>query len=174
MISNKTKANTPYTFNAERFVFCQVFSKPGDKDIHTATIKKIRRLPKMIKNGISFNQLEKFRGVPVQEFYSKVVCGGTLMELRNNGKVVEHVEAPLAFQSAMAGILELAEVVIKRAALRQKALPTKTQFYPLSLVKSGSNPYNHSFTKDATGRCICADIDFIEAYTSKWSTQILA
>lgn len=120
-------------------------------------------------NGIEFSALEQFRGVPVQEFYSRVVCGGALIELRNGNTVVEHVEAPLAFQSAMAGILELAEAVIDKAGLRKEKMPTKTQFYPLEPVKSVVNPYNHGFVKDTTGRCICADKDFIAAYKTKWN-----
>src|ERR1019366_10573521 len=74
-------------------------------------------------NSIGFNKLEEFRGSPVQEFYSKVVCGGMLMELRKEDGFVERVEAPLAFQSAMAGILELAEVVIRKAGLRKQTFP---------------------------------------------------
>jgi hypothetical protein len=108
----------------------------------------------------------------VQEFYSKVVCGGILMELRKDNGIVEQVEAPLAFQSAMAGILELAEAVINIAGLRKEKLPTKTQFYPLAPVKSGINPYNHSFPKDKSGRCICADKEFKEAYNRKWKKKI--
>jgi len=69
----------------------------------------------------------------------------------------------------MAGIIELAELVINKAGLRQQKLPTKTHFHPLNPVKLGVNPYNHSFTKDVTGRCICADQDFVKAYKTKWN-----
>lgn len=119
-------------------------------------------------NAIDFMKLEKFRGVPVQEFYANVVCGGMLMELRDGDRVVEHIEAPLAFQSAMAGILEFSELLILKLGLRKDSMPNKTQFYPLQSVKSGVNPYNHSFPKDNSGRCICSDQDFISAYKSKW------
>lgn len=122
-------------------------------------------------NKIDFSELVKFKGIPVQEFYSRVVCGGTLMQLRNEEGLVEHIEAPLAFQSAMAGILQLAELVIQKAGFRKKQLDNISQFYPLSPVKSGSNPYNHSFPKDNSGRCICGDKDFINEYQNKWSNS---
>jgi hypothetical protein len=120
-------------------------------------------------NNIEIEKLEVFKGMPVQQFYSNVVCGGMLMELRNGDAVVEHIEAPLAFQSAMAGILELAEVIIDKAGLRKEKMQTKTQFYPLFPVKQVENPYNHTFTKDTSGRCICADEDFLNAYKNKWA-----
>lgn len=120
-------------------------------------------------NEIEISELEKFKGIPVVDFYSKVVCGGMLMELRKSEVIIESIEAPLAFQSALAGILELAELVINKTGLRQQRLPTKTHFHPLNPVKLGVNPYNHSFTKDITGRCICADKDFIKAYITKWT-----
>jgi hypothetical protein len=69
----------------------------------------------------------------------------------------------------MAGILELAEVIIDKAGLRKEKMQTKTQLYPLSPIKQVANPYNHSLTKDTSGRCICADADFLNAYKNKWS-----
>lgn len=121
-------------------------------------------------NEIDFSELQKFRGMPVNEFYSNVVCGGMLMELRSGDQIVEHIEAPLAFQSAMAGILEFSELIIDKGGLRKTTMPNKTQFYPLASVKSGVNPYNHTFEKDNTGRCICADPDFVSAYIKKWKS----
>ncbi|MDO8999837.1 MAG: E2 ligase fold family C protein [Bacteroidota bacterium] len=122
-------------------------------------------------NNIEPEKLQAYNGLPVQQFYSSIVCGGTLMELRNDHTVVEHVEAPLAFQSAMAGILELSELIITKAGLRKEKMNIKTQFYPLSPIKSGVNPYNHDFAKDNSGRCMCADQDFQGLYMSKWKTN---
>lgn len=119
-------------------------------------------------NTIGFSELEKFKGISVSDFYAKVVCGGVLMELKRDGIVKETVEAPLAFQSALAGILLLAEKVIDIRNLREKGLPTITHFHPLFPLKPGINPYSHSFPKDSSGRCICSDNDFLDAYTNKW------
>jgi hypothetical protein len=120
-------------------------------------------------NAIEFSELEKFKGVPVLEFYSKIVCGGVLMELKKDGEKKVSIEAPLAFQSAMAGILEMAELVILKTGLRKKPMQNVTQFYPLSPVRAGINPNSFSFAKDGTGRCICNDEDFKNAYKKKWN-----
>jgi hypothetical protein len=145
----------------ERFIRDYIFyNKNADEQLLTLVANA---------NNIEIEKLEMFKGMPVQEFYSNVVCGGMLMELRNGDTVVEHIEAPLAFQSAMAGILELAEVIIDKAGLRKEKMQTKTQLYPLSPIKQVANPYNHSLTKDTSGRCICADADFLNAYKNKWS-----
>lgn len=122
-------------------------------------------------NSIESSELEQFKGMPMNEFYSKVVCGGVLMELRQNDKVVQAIEAPLAFQSGMAGILLASELVIDKAGLRKRKFPIKTHFHPLYPVKLGSNPYNHSFSKDSTGRCICVDEDFVDTYRKKWGVN---
>lgn len=120
-------------------------------------------------NSIEISKLEKFKGIPVNDFYSKIVCGGILMNLKNEEDTITSIEAPLAFQSAMAGILELSELIIQKVGLRKNSFPNKTQFYPLLAVNPGVNPYNHSFPKDNTGRCICADQDFIDSYKTKWN-----
>ncbi len=125
-------------------------------------------------NTIAFSELEKFKGISVSDFYSKVVCGGVLMELKKDGVNNETVEAPLAFQSALAGILLLAEKVIDIGNLRHKKLPTITHFHPLFPLKPGTNPYSHSFSKDSTGRCICSDRDFLDAYSNKWIQPLIA
>ena len=135
------------------------FNKPADDNL----VKMIAK-----SNGIEFGKLKKFIGVPVQEFYSKIVCGGILMELRKDSGPTQKIEAPLAFQSAMAGILELAEIVISKAGLRKDAFPSVTQFHPLQPVKHHQNPNNYDFSKDTSGRCICADQDFVAGYDEKW------
>lgn len=123
-------------------------------------------------NSVDYSQLERFKGIPVSDFYAKVVCGGTLMELKKEGVTTENVEAPLAFQSAMTGILLMAETIVSKAALRKDELPTVTHFYPLFPIKEGINPHSHSFPKDVTGRCICSDGDFLAAYKNKWTMSV--
>jgi molybdopterin/thiamine biosynthesis adenylyltransferase len=119
-------------------------------------------------NSIDYSQLEKFLGIQVSEFYARVVCGGLLMELRKDGKSIGNLEAPLAFQSAMAGILLVTELILTKAGLRKNQLPTITQFFPLHPLRKEINPYHTTFSKDRTGRCICNDEDFINVYKNKW------
>jgi hypothetical protein len=68
----------------------------------------------------------------------------------------------------MAGIILIAELVIKKQNLRKTELPNVTQFYPLNPITKGINPNIYSFTKDSSGRCICNDEDFIKVYEEKW------
>lgn len=123
-------------------------------------------------NTIDVSELEKFKGIPVSDFYAKVVCGGVLMELKKDCLKTETLEAPLAFQSTLAGILLLAEKVIATGNLRRKSLPTITHFHPLFPLKPGTNPHSHSFSKDSSSRCICSDSDFLNAYKNKWSNVL--
>lgn len=122
-------------------------------------------------NTIDTLELEKFKGIPVSDFYSKVVCGGVLLEIKKDCPTTETLEAPLAFQSTLAGILLLAEKVITAGNLRKKIQPTITHFHPLFPLKHGTNPHSHSFTKDSSRRCICNDDDFLTAYEDKWCNK---
>ncbi|GAB3832955.1 E2 ligase fold family C protein [Pontibacter rugosus] len=62
--------------------------------------------------GISVELLKPYIGYQVQAFYSQVVCGGMLMSFSNDTTAPNNVEVPLAFQSAMAGIMLAAEVIV--------------------------------------------------------------
>lgn len=119
-------------------------------------------------NGLELDKIVHFEGVPMNEFYTKFVCGGILLTLKGNNGNTQKIEAPLAFQSAIAGILLASEFYLWKAGHRTEEFKIKTDFYPLLKVNPGSNPYNHSLQKDSTGRCICCDEDFISVYNNKW------
>jgi hypothetical protein len=78
-----------------------------------------------------------------------------------------NVDAPLAFQSAMAGILLGARVVADALNLLDTSLKQQSHIYPLNPIGE-FNPYNHNLQKDATGNCLCADDVFVKRYKSKW------
>lgn len=74
------------------------------------------------------------------------------------------VEVPLAFQSAMAGVLLGAELVSDLGGLRSAELPTKTV---LDLTRPLASRLNTNVKKQANpsgARCICQDADYVEAY----------
>jgi hypothetical protein len=123
-------------------------------------------------NNIDYLELTRFKGLPVSDFYGKVVCGGILLELKGGSMTTENIEAPMAFQSALAGILLVAEKVIEMGNIRKNSLPNKTHIYPLLPISQDTNPYSHTFPKDATGRCICCDQDFTSRYKTKWPAMI--
>ncbi|HMJ69744.1 MAG TPA: E2 ligase fold family C protein [Cyclobacteriaceae bacterium] len=118
-------------------------------------------------NAIPREALIQFHGKRIEQFYSEFICGGISMSLSTIGQEkVSNVDAPLAFQSAMAGILLAARIVGDALGLN-KSFKQQSHIYPLNPIAE-FNPYNHNLQKDTTGSCICADQVFIERYKSKW------
>ena len=119
-----------------------------------------------IANKISEEQLKPFHGMYVQQFYGEFICGGQILKMTNSTtQELDHVDAPLAFQSAMAGLLLAIEVI--RYNIKQPRLTQRTDFYPLAAISS-LNPLHRSIEKDVTGKCICVDSDFLARYKSKY------
>lgn len=118
-------------------------------------------------NNIERGKLIQFHGKKVQEFYSEFVCGGISLSLSGIENKVTNIDAPLAFQSAMAGILLAAEIVINEGKFRISETKQQSHFYPLNKI-GNNNPFNHHLGKDKTGRCICSDEDFSNQYITKW------
>ncbi|HEY9245302.1 MAG TPA: E2 ligase fold family C protein [Candidatus Methanoperedens sp.] len=122
-------------------------------------------------NSVEMNDLSQYEGQSISKFYSTVVCGGYLLsksKSNSNDKAI-NIEAPLAFQSAFAGILLASELIISKLELRSIEFKNHTQLYPLMPIKIDVNPYNHTTDKDKTGRCICNDEDFKKAFIKKWN-----
>jgi hypothetical protein len=120
-------------------------------------------------NSVERNELLQYEGQNISNFYSTVVCGGYLLSKSNsNGEVID-IEAPLAFQSTLAGILLASELIISKLEFRSTKFKNHTQLHPLFPIKRDINPYNHTTDKDKTGRCICNDEDFKKVYMNKWN-----
>jgi hypothetical protein len=120
-------------------------------------------------NSIEKDELLQYIGQNINIFYSTVVCGGILFSKSNSDGETIDIEAPLAFQSALAGILLASELIISKLELRSIKFKNHTQLYPLFPIKKDINPNNHTMVKDRTGRCICNDEDFKMAYVNKWN-----
>ena len=72
---------------------------------------------------------------------------------------------PMAFQSAMAGIM-LAADLVKHAVGALHAPTTSTR---INLLRPLGRYLHDPKARDASGRCICSDPDFIEAYHRKYA-----
>ena len=119
-------------------------------------------------NSVEIDELLQYEGENINNFYSTVVCGGYLLSMStSNGEAVD-IEAPLAFQSALAGILLASELIISKLELRSTGFKNHTQLHPLYPIKKDINPNNHTMENDKTGRCICNDEDFKKVYVNKW------
>lgn len=115
---------------------------------------------------IESDLLRPYIGKPIDIFYSAFVCGGVLMKLSKEGGQTVNVEVPCAFESALAGILLAAEVVIDSEELREHILPI-TKF---NLLRPMSDYLLEDATKHPSGKCICQDDVFVNTYRSKYST----
>jgi hypothetical protein len=114
-------------------------------------------------------ELQQFRGCTMRQFYSRAICGGLVMHLGGQvGPVPMPAHVPMAFQSAAAGILLAAEMVIDAGKLRGEPVAGSTR---INLLKPLAGELNVPIAQDASGRCICADPDYLRAYGEKYPTQ---
>lgn len=116
------------------------------------------------RKGVPVAELLKFAHLPLREFRAKAVCGSGLFKSVSTRNAIE---VPMAFQSALAGVLLAGEIVATRLALQRRALPTKTT---LDLMRPVAKMLNFSVSKNnAAGvRCICQDRDYITVYVEKY------
>lgn len=113
---------------------------------------------------VSVEPLLPFVGQPLRNLYQRAICGGVVFELMGGGKPV-HVEVPMAFQSAMAGIMLAAEIV-KVAGGNPPAWTT----VKLNLLRTMPRDLiTERRRKDQLGRCICQDSDYANAYRTLYS-----
>lgn len=119
---------------------------------------------------IPFEPLAEYAARPIEAFYTEGLCGGLVLRLGGSYASGTPVEVPMAFQSALAGILLGAELVIDAAGIRHKPLPCRTE---INLLRTLGTRLNAPAAKHASGRCICQDSYFLKAYQNKyvgWST----
>lgn len=98
---------------------------------------------------------------PIRDFYTKVVCGGIML-----GEVHKQAETPMAFQSALAGILLAAELIIENETLRLTPMDNVTKLDLLNPVKEY---LNEMVLKPTGSKCICQDDDFKKRYQDKYA-----
>lgn len=114
--------------------------------------------------GVPGDALLRFAREPLRQFYVKAICGGQALPLQAGRPPVE---APLAFQSALAGVMLAAELVAEAGGLRTDALPTKTV---VDLTRPLGGRLSVSVAKSLVGsgaRCLCQDADFVAAYVAR-------
>ena len=113
--------------------------------------------------------LLQFVGKPLRAFYSEVVCGGAVLQFNARTGGATRMEVPLAFQSALAGVLLAGELICHAAGIKHAPPPTTTTFNLLAPL----GPYfSHPRPKDRLGRCVCQDQDYLAAYHAKYGTEV--
>jgi molybdopterin/thiamine biosynthesis adenylyltransferase len=113
--------------------------------------------------GIPAEALLKFEGQSLRSFYTQAICGGAVFQL-TDGKKSGPALVPMAFQSALAGVLLAAEIVARGAGLSRPA-ETKTT---IDLLRPQTPVLLQPRAKARLGNCICQDDDYIGAWRAKY------
>ena len=114
---------------------------------------------------IPAGKLERYVGRPIRELWVEGVCGGGIIPLGGGGPTPRDLHVPLAFQSALAGVLLAAEAV--RDVLTTGA-QRKTLVRRVNLLRPLGDASPQPALKAGSGRCICEDRDFVSAYRAKY------
>jgi hypothetical protein len=117
--------------------------------------------------GVDPGRLEAWRERPVSELYREGICGGALLDL-NVGTAPAEALVPLAHQSALAGVMLAAQLIIART-------PQLTAWRPTAIearydVLTGL-PQVLARPRETTAGCICADDVYRAVYADR-SSQV--
>ena len=115
--------------------------------------------------GIPFEALASYEGRPIRELWVDGICGGGIIPLGDAGPAPRELQVPLAFQSALAGVLLAAEAV--RDVLTSGTGRT-THVRRIDVTRPLNNVSRRPARKAGTGHCICEDQDFLATYKSKY------
>ncbi|MCA1568126.1 MAG: E2 ligase fold family C protein [Acidobacteria bacterium] len=118
--------------------------------------------------GVDLEPLLRFENESVRSFYTQAVCGGIVLRLGGTlGSASKHQMAavPLAFQSALAGVMLAAELVIDAGGLRSHPMPVTTK---IDLLRPLASHLSIAARKHPSGRCICQDEDYKKTYSDKY------
>ena len=115
--------------------------------------------------NVPVKTLDPYVGRPIRELWVEGVCGGGIVPLGEAGQVPRELQVPLAFQSALAGVLLAAETVrdVLTAGVQRRTLVRR-----LDVLRPLGDPSPQPALKAGTGNCICEDRDFIAAYQAKY------
>lgn len=108
-----------------------------------------------------------FEGKPLRTFYSEAICGGIVLALGGHTEPEVRTEVPMAFQSALAGILLAAEIVAHAGGLRSAQPATTTR---INLLGPMTAYLSYPVAKHASGLCICQDDAYVTAYRAKYAS----
>jgi hypothetical protein len=116
--------------------------------------------------GVKESVLSPWRGKPLGDLYTDVVCGAVPLDLKGVGRTET---VPLAHQSALAGILTAAEL-LKRT---HPQLAAMSQSEPLISWDNVLERPPTIWTKPRARErgCICGDSDYQAVYQTKWDAR---
>ncbi|MCW3117955.1 MAG: ThiF family protein [Chitinophagaceae bacterium] len=115
--------------------------------------------------GIDQAKLRRYMNQPVRILYSDGICGGGIITVNSDTHVPQDMEVPLAHESAMAGILLAAEVVIESLKLRAQPIEALTK---INLLRPLHQHLREKEDKHYSGKCLCQDSIVQKRYSEKW------
>ena len=115
--------------------------------------------------GVPVEPLATFADQPLEAFYTQALCGGLVLNLGGQVGAERATEVPVAFQSALAGILLAAELVLDAAGLRSAQMPARTE---IDMRRPLGTHLQVPAAKHPSGRCLCQDPVYMEAYRRKY------
>ena len=118
--------------------------------------------------GVPSEKVEPYVGRSIRELWVEGVCGGGIIPLGATGDAPREMQVPLAFQSALAGVLLSAETVCD---VLLAGAQRETFVRQLDVLRPVGDPSPQRALTAGTGSCICEDPDFVAAYMAKYKTE---
>ena len=118
--------------------------------------------------SIPTGKLDPYVHKPIRELWVQGICGDGIIPLGGAGAAPRELEVPLAFQSALAGMLLAAEGVcdVLTDGARRKTLVRR-----LDVLRPLGDTSPQPALKAGSGSCICEDPDFVAAYRAKYEAE---
>lgn len=118
------------------------------------------------QRGMDVDALLPFANLPLRVFRQNAICGNAQLRAADGGG--PEVEVPLAFQSALAGVMLAAEIVASSPGVRPEQPATRSV---VDLMRRLPARVTMPLMKGSIGpaRCICQDEDYLEVYRQKYS-----
>lgn len=112
---------------------------------------------------IKIEKLLPFLNLPLRQLYVEGFCGGAVISSDEFSPSERELHVPLAHQSALAGILLAAAAISHR-----QTEPEQTTVSQYNVLQTQDCFQTYPVAKDAEGRCICQDMDYVQVYLEKY------
>ncbi|WFU80766.1 E2 ligase fold family C protein [Bradyrhizobium sp. CIAT3101] len=118
--------------------------------------------------GADVEALLPFANLPLRAFRQKAICGNAILRAADGAG--PELEVPMAFQSALAGVMLAAEIVASTPDVRAAQPATRSV---VDLTRALPGRITFPMLKRAQGpvRCICQDPDYIGVYRAKYGAE---
>lgn len=115
--------------------------------------------------SVKLEEVQPFLGKSLRELYQKGICGGTLLST-NPAANIATIVVPMAFQSAMAGVMLASEMILYSMGASSAPPRVTTK---INLLRPIGRYLSEPESKHS--KCICQDPDFVDAYIKKFGQK---